>query len=129
MDDAFNTLPIIDREDGLTLAGNNQDLADDLLALLIKNLPADLATIQAAHASNNEAELKKLLHKLRGGVAYCGLPRLKSILMTTEANLKEGSQVQISALLMQLNEEVSLLLSHYTNCPPTSLKPPYLDQK
>lgn len=113
MDTSFSTLPIIDREASLKLAGNNQALADDLLALLIKNLPADLATIQAAYTAHNEAELKKLLHKLRGGVAYCGLPRLKSILMSTEASIKDGKPENLGAQLKQLNDEVALLLSNY----------------
>lgn len=114
MDDALNTLPIIDREEALKLAGNNQALADDLLALLISNLPADLAAIQAAYAVDNEAELKKQLHKLRGGVAYCGLPRLKNTLMATEARLKNGTSEEVPKLLEQISNEVLLLISHYS---------------
>lgn len=113
MDTALTELPIIDREAGLKLAGNNQELANDLLALLIKNLRTDIASIQTAYTNNHQDELKKQVHKLRGGVAYCGLPRLKNVLIAIETSLKNEKPQDVHDLLNQLNNETTILLSHY----------------
>jgi hypothetical protein len=39
------TTPAIDRQLGLRLAGNKQDLANEIMAVLIKSLPHDIEAI------------------------------------------------------------------------------------
>lgn len=104
-------LPIIDKEMALKLAGNDQSLANDLLALLIKNLPADLAAIKQAYLNQDEKELRQQLHKLRGGVAYCGLPRMKAVLTEFENEFEDADRHNLPKLLERLDAEVQALLS------------------
>lgn len=111
--DEISHLPLIDKETALKLAGNNPQLADDLLSMLIQQLPNDLTNIEQAYQQSNYTELSQRLHKLRGGVAYCGLPRLKILLSEMEIQLKQNQTNTFHHLFKQLQAEVSLLLSHY----------------
>ena len=103
-------MKIIDWELALKVAGNNRELANDLLALLIKNLPTDILAIQQAHADDKQSDLLQRVHKLHGGVSYCGLPRLKKLLANLEADLKKQRIDDVALLLNQLSSESSLLL-------------------
>ncbi|VAW56252.1 BarA sensory histidine kinase (= VarS = GacS) [hydrothermal vent metagenome] len=67
---------IIDKMLGLTLAGNNEQLADELLEMFIKELPSHKENLLAAKLENNTAKLKESIHKLHGGTKYCGVPNL-----------------------------------------------------
>lgn len=110
MDTKFKNLPIVDWEQNLHLAGNNKDLANDMLTLFTEHLPDELNLINQHHNKKNEVALLKAIHKLHGAVAYCGLPRLKIILNSLEVNLKNHKLDDIPALMKQLNEEAKLAM-------------------
>lgn len=110
-------LPIIDWDLGIKLAGNQQPLAHDLLGLLVNSLPQEVFTIKDLHAKKNYPELTKQVHKLRGAVAYCGLPRLKTLLSLLETELKNHIMFSLPPLIDQLDVEVTLLLLHYPRPP------------
>lgn len=109
----LDSLPVIDGELGIKLAGNKKDLADELLALFIKNLPEEILFIKHAHNEKNTPELLRRIHKLHGAVCYCGLPRLKIVLSQLETELKSNIMSSLPSLLDQLDIEVELLLEHY----------------
>jgi HPt (histidine-containing phosphotransfer) domain-containing protein len=110
MDIELNNLPAIDWELGKQLAGGKQNLAEDLLTLLLKNLKTDLAEINQHYLDKNYAALTSCVHKLHGAVSYCGTPRLKTLLLHLETQLKIHIMVDLPSLLNQLNAEVNLLL-------------------
>lgn len=111
MDTNWQTLPIIDKELALKLAGNQPDLAEDLFKMLSKGLPTDLANINQSFADQNHVKLLHQVHKLHGAVAYCGTPRLKSLLAYIELQLKKNEVKDLSGLLNHLNTEVGQLLN------------------
>jgi two-component system sensor histidine kinase BarA len=106
-------LPVIDWELGIKLAGNKPELAADLLAMLVNELPSALAEINTAYANKDYATLQKLTHKLHGGVVYCGLPRLKTLLMQIEVDLKKNITNHLPSLIEQLNTEVKLVCEQH----------------
>ncbi len=114
----LNHLPVIDWALGLRLAGNQQDLANDLLALAMKSLLSDVATIKQCYAIKNYEEMQQQAHKLHGALCYLGLPRIKILVAHIETELKEKKLDDIPLLLQQLDTEVTLLANDYNqrNC-------------
>ncbi|VVC75712.1 Signal transduction histidine-protein kinase BarA [Aquicella siphonis] len=106
----LGNLPVIDWEQGIRLAGNKRDLAEEMLALLMKGLPQDITAINNAFHAQNYSELLRLVHKLHGALCYCGLPRLKTIAGCLETQLKNNIMDSLPSLIKQLDSEVALLL-------------------
>lgn len=92
-------LYIIDWDRAIKLAGNNPDLAKDILILLQKQLPSDIKLLQQALAAGNYLDLKKEAHKLYGAVCYCGLPQLQGSLRSLESALKQQPYLEINSLV------------------------------
>jgi two-component system sensor histidine kinase BarA len=107
-----NQLPI-DWELGKKLAGNQLDLAEDLLNLLITSLPNDFKQIKTLYYAKNYAELQKAIHKLHGALSYCGTPRLKTVITCFETHLKNNIMDDLPLLFEQLDIEVNCLLKHH----------------
>ncbi len=107
-------LEVIDWDLALRLAGNKEDLAQDMLNLVIKSLPAELALIQSHHAAQNFPLLIHHIHKLHGALCYTGLPRLKMLLERLESDLKNHIMDSSSSLLHQLDCEIRFILERFT---------------
>lgn len=107
-------LPIIDFEQGLRLAGQQQALADDMLKLIIQQLPGEISTIKQSYTAKNYSELLTSIHKLHGAVCYTGLPRIKTLLAHLETQIKSNIMDDLPSLLNQLDNEVTLLLESYS---------------
>lgn len=107
-------LPLIDWTLGIKLAGNQRDLAEDMLAMLLKDLHGAVASIKERHKMRDDKKMQQEIHKLRGAVSYCGLPRLKSILEHLETKLKTHIMDDLPSLLDLLDTEVALLLEHHS---------------
>lgn len=111
----LGNLPIIDWDQGIKLAGNKRDLAEEMLTFLLKNLPQDIAEINQAFQAQNYIELLRLVHKLHGALCYCGLPRLKTIAGCLETQLKSNIMESLPPLIEQLDAEAELLLGRCTH--------------
>jgi two-component system sensor histidine kinase BarA len=107
----WETLPVIDHHLRLQLVGQQADLADELLAMLKKNLTADIATISHLAATIQYVTLSQQIHRLHGAVAYCGTPRLKAILAHIEAELNKNHTQTLDHLIQQLSMESEKLLN------------------
>jgi len=112
---ASSDLPIIDWELGLKLAGNNRELAEEILSLFAKSLPDEFNGIFQAKSSNNTTELLIRLHRLRGGVSYTGLARLKHAITAYEKGVKDNATNKLSDLYMNFETEVTQALQQIGN--------------
>jgi two-component system sensor histidine kinase BarA len=112
---ALNALPIIDRQDGLRLAGQNQAFADEILNLFIAELKAETQAFHALLAQNNLVELQKQIHKLHGACCYTGTPRLKACIYHLETVLKTQQAADLASLLTQLSDEADALIAEHKN--------------
>jgi two-component system sensor histidine kinase BarA len=110
----LRSLPIIDWEQAITLAGHQKELAEEILALLVNHLHEDIARVHQLYQEQNYAELLRQVHKLHGALCYCGLPRLKTLIARLETELKNNIMDSLAILLEQLDIEVNLLLEHYS---------------
>jgi two-component system sensor histidine kinase BarA len=103
--------PIIDWELGTKLAGNCPEAAKEMLTLLIKMLPHDLAQIRDAYTENQYEQLSHYVHRLHGALCYCGVPRLKTATHQLETALKRNKTQEISTLFNQFELEANQLLT------------------
>lgn len=81
---------IIDWELCLTQCNNNEELAKELFALFLQEMPDFKSRMAAAAKTKNTADLLETVHKLHGACCYIGVPRLKELVANSEIALKKG---------------------------------------
>ncbi len=104
----WNNLPIVDWELGKRLAGNQVDLAEDLMSMLTKSLPNEVVIMNELVVQKNYPELLKRVHTLHGAASYCGTPRLKALLGYFERGLLDGGMEEdaLSGMVKELGAVV-----------------------
>ncbi len=102
--------PIIDWELATQLAGNKRELAKEMLNILSKTLPNDIACIKQCENNKNYDELQKRVHKLHGALCYCGVPRLKQAAAKLETALKNSASAKIRSLFEAFEDEANQFL-------------------
>lgn len=107
----LNDMPVIDWNLSMKLAGNKADIAEEMLKLFVSHLPQDISLIKQYHKSKDYLELQRLLHRLRGALCYCGLPRLKTVIIQLETELKNNIMTNLASLFCQLDKEAMLVLN------------------
>ena len=61
------------------MAANKEDLAQDLLKMLVDSFPNELAEIEQLIELEDYPQLEHVLHRLYGATRYVGTPNLQSI--------------------------------------------------
>nr|WP_321381000.1 two-component sensor histidine kinase BarA [uncultured Vibrio sp.] len=100
---------IIDWQAALKQSANKEDLAKDMLRMLIDFIPeVDDVVAQALEEENfAREELIHVIHKLHGSSSYCGVPRLKSLCATLEQALRSGAELDdIEPEMFELQDEM-----------------------
>ncbi|MCG8391693.1 MAG: ATP-binding protein [Pseudomonadales bacterium] len=83
---------VFDPELARQRAGGREQLADEMLKMLIDNLAQDRPAISAAFDSDDQDALLERVHKLHGATRYCGTPRLEKTARELEEALKTGTE-------------------------------------
>jgi two-component system sensor histidine kinase BarA len=107
------TSQVIDWNAALKQAANKEDLAIDMLQMLIDFIPevAELADNILDNGFDDVEQAIHLIHKLHGSCSYCGVPRLKSICATIEKALRAGDSLEdIEPELFELQDEMEKVL-------------------
>ena|SRR5579872_1251828 len=110
MDKHLNQLPIIDWDLSLKLAGNKKDLADDILSMIVDELPTEMSAIKKFIAEKKYQDLLKYVHKMHGALSYSGLARIKNLVAQMESDLKTNQTTTLPSLSQQLEIEIKNLL-------------------
>jgi len=105
--------PAVDWKLCLKLANNKASLAQEILTLIVQQLPDDIHAIKAAQEMEDYAEQLRCTHKLHGALCYSGMPRLKAVVSELESLLKKGQfeKRQLLELTQRLDEEVEAVLA------------------
>ncbi|MDF2154125.1 two-component sensor histidine kinase BarA [Vibrio sp. CAU 1672] len=101
---------IIDWQAALKQSANKEDLAKDMLRMLIDFIPeVDAVVEQALEQSDfSREDLIHVIHKLHGSSSYCGVPRLKSLCATIEQSLRsEIALEEIEPEMFELQDEMN----------------------
>ncbi len=103
-------LAVLDYQSALELVSGNHKLADELLAMFIKLLPDYQQEIEELQKNKDRPALKKIIHKIHGGLRYLGTPALLEIISKTDQNLFEFNDNQLDNNIKQIMIEFSRVL-------------------
>ncbi len=116
----------VDLSEGLQLANQKSDLANDLLVMLLNHFPQDKMELKTAWEEEDYALLLERVHKLHGATRYCGVPLLRQCAHLTETLIKEKKYTQLPnalrALLDAMQQIETWVEQHY---PSRSFYPRY----
>ncbi|MEW5288422.1 two-component sensor histidine kinase BarA [Erwinia papayae] len=90
----------------LRQAANKEDLALDLLQMLVDFLPDVQMLVERHMRENNTEGLLDIIHKLHGSASYSGVPRLKKLCQQLEQNLRANNSIEaVEPELLELLDE------------------------
>lgn len=93
----------------LQLSNGKPDLARDMLSMLIRDLPDQKKLLINYQQGNEREELAALVHKIRGGASYCGVPKLQACSNVVDEQLRHARYVasDFEALIAAIEELIS----------------------
>lgn len=106
-------LEIFDSALSLKLANNRPELAEELLEELVESLPSELEEIDHAFEAGDFDGLRERVHRLNGGIRYCGVPRLQHAVDRLETITKHGTRHEIGFALKVFDTEARALLAWF----------------
>ncbi|MBB72786.1 MAG: hypothetical protein CMF50_10380 [Legionellales bacterium] len=107
---------VIDTASVAEMVGGREDIARELLGMLVKELPSDRDKIRQSEAEGDLEKLSFELHRLKGAVTYCGVPRLQRSVKAAYAEVDNVQTVgQLNTHLSDLYNEIDLLLVEFTS--------------
>lgn len=111
--ESMDNLKPIDWQETIKLVNNKPKLAEEMLAMLIAELPTTRSHIIAAMENKDHKLLHKHVHRLHGACCYIALPKLKSIIMQLESILKSKEKPEPEEQVNQLLVEIERILLAY----------------
>lgn len=100
----------VDWELALVRAGGKEELAIDMLGMLIDSIPEHMSQIQTALDEGDCEEVIHQVHKLHGACCYTGVPAIKNLSEQIETAMKRGvSCIDMEPELMELIDELNHL--------------------
>lgn len=104
---------IIDLEKGAAIISSDVKAAKKAIDLLMEVLPQTQKDLHRAFECGDFDSMSESVHKFRGGVAYCGVPRLQRAVQALEIGLKSGDLQQIKELYQNLSAEIKAFVEAY----------------
>lgn len=92
----------------LTQASQKQELAIEMLKMLLDTMPETTQLIDEALESRNNEAMLAIIHKLHGACCYCGVPTTQKLCQQIESSLKQGHTTEM------LEPEILELLDELT---------------
>ncbi|ABV35896.1 Histidine kinase [Shewanella sediminis HAW-EB3] len=92
----------------LTQASHKQDLALDMLKMLLDSLPETTQQIESALEQFDDKQMLTTVHKLHGASCYCGIPTTQKLCQEIESTLKQGTSVtDVEPEILELLDELT----------------------
>ena len=102
---------MIDWQLALQRAGGKEDLANEMLSMLLLSIPETQKLISEAFGDNDSKELLSIIHKFHGACCYTGVPKIKALAETIETALKQSQTVKdIEPEIFELQDCLSGLM-------------------
>jgi two-component system sensor histidine kinase BarA len=104
---------VIDWDLALKQAANKEDLAIEMLQMLVDFMP-EVAQITEQVLDHNYSDIEQVIHvvhKLHGSCSYSGVPQLKAVCAAIEKALRSGEKLEdIEPELFELQDEMDKVL-------------------
>ncbi|MBT1443384.1 two-component sensor histidine kinase BarA [Shewanella sp. JM162201] len=99
----------------LSQANHKQDLAIDMLKMMLDSLPSTVSDIELAMARSDNEAMLYTVHKLHGASCYCGVPTTQKLCQQIESALKRGADVaDVEPEILELLDELTKVESAAT---------------
>lgn len=102
---------ILDWKQCVQLAANKEDLAQDLLKMLVDSFPTELSEIEQLIEMEDFPQLEHILHRLYGATRYVGTPTLQKVsgefeqfVSTLRKERKKANETFINEVLMRFDQ-------------------------
>jgi len=105
---------IFDKQQALENTAGNAELAQELFAMLLDELPVLQEELKQALRANDKQALWDHAHKIHGATAYCGVPALKAAASALEQVIKQDHEALFKEFVDRLNDELDRLLKEGT---------------
>jgi len=102
-------LPSRDETAALKAAGDDPELARDLVQQLVAGLPQELSELRQCLAAERWGMVIRIAHRLRGASSYCGVPALESQLESLERGVQAGDRERVERELARAEREAERL--------------------
>ncbi len=108
-------LAVIDLKLGMKRIGaGNDEKAVIAIGMLIESLEEDIIALKRLQASNNIAGVQEVLHKIKGGLEYSGVPRLQKHIALLYSEINTNTDLSaLQPLFNAIYEQVALLTTAY----------------
>ncbi|MEJ2142486.1 MAG: Hpt domain-containing protein [Gammaproteobacteria bacterium] len=104
--------PILDKNIAIEKAGGSSELAKELFAMLLKELPELKNLMNMAYQTNDPQGFWDHTHKIHGSTAYCGVPAMRVAASMLEKSIKaDKSFKEMEGDLNNLNKSIDQLLT------------------
>jgi CheY-like chemotaxis protein len=104
---------VIDLDLGAKIMEADRETAKKMIMLLLESADSDLNLLENAHNQHDWTKIRELAHKLRGGAAYCGTPRLYQAFSYLNDYLKDGQIELAEPLYRQAIAEMHRVKTEY----------------
>ena len=104
-----DTLPARDETAALASAGDDADLAQELLEALLTGLPAEIEDLRACLAESDWPGLADYAHQVRGATRYCGVPALDTAIEALERAARVGDPLRGAACFEDVESQARRL--------------------
>ncbi|USD38517.1 two-component sensor histidine kinase BarA [Ferrimonas sp. SCSIO 43195] len=99
---------VVDWELALTQSGGNNELAKEMLKMLMDSIPETRELIDNHLQLGDRTAMLKTVHKLHGATCYSGVPGLQKLCADLESQLKQGnSTAQLEPEILELLDELN----------------------
>ncbi|MBI3561357.1 MAG: Hpt domain-containing protein [Gammaproteobacteria bacterium] len=101
---------IIDINLALEQAAGNEELAKELFAMLLQELPVLSTKLRQAITRGDHIAMWEQAHKLYGSTAYCGVPWLRQASKAMEDAIKTADVQRIQRSYATLDQQIKQLI-------------------
>ncbi|MDF1797209.1 MAG: Hpt domain-containing protein [Coxiellaceae bacterium] len=92
--------------------GNHQaELAQELLTMLVAELPNYSKQIETAYAQQDKSLLSLHLNKLHGACCYSGVPRLQQLVERAIENIDQQDKLPEASCITQILNQIQLTIA------------------
>lgn len=108
-------LAIIDLDLGMKRIGaDNDEKAVIAIGMLVDSLKEDIALLKQLYSAEDIKGTRDMLHKIKGGLDYSGVPRLQKKVNSLHTAIKEKEDLsELDRLFNAVYEQVALLTKTY----------------
>ncbi len=113
--------PAYDRAQALRATGGDSALADELLAHFLRDLKADIETLERLLREESWSEIRELLHRISGAAVICGLRGMNEALRRAREAVDKPDPERLRSELKQLRTQYQAMpndIELMTSTPP-----------